>query len=60
VNQKPKRRKAGRPRLPKGEARAGMLRVRVTSEELRAIEMKAKAKKQTISDWIRSTINAAI
>lgn len=55
-----KRRKAGRPPLPKGQAKAGTLRVRVTPEELRAIESKARAKKQTVSDWIRSTINAAI
>lgn len=37
-----------------------MLRVRVTGEELRAIEARAKAKKQTVSEWIRSTLNAAI
>jgi predicted HicB family RNase H-like nuclease len=55
---KPKR--AGRPPLPKGHAKAGMLRVRVTPDELRAIESRAKAKKQTVSDWIRSTINAAL
>jgi predicted HicB family RNase H-like nuclease len=56
----PKPKKAGRPPLPKGHAKAGMLRVRVTPDELRAIESRAKAKKQTVSDWIRSTINAAI
>jgi uncharacterized protein (DUF1778 family) len=56
----PKRKKAGRPPLPKGDAKAGMLRVRVTSEELQAIERAAKAKKQTVSEWIRSTLNAAI
>ncbi|MGB6874818.1 MAG: hypothetical protein WBD87_02170 [Candidatus Acidiferrales bacterium] len=55
-----KKAKAGRPRLPKGLARAGTLRVRVTPEELRAIEERAKAKKQTVSEWIRSTLNAAI
>jgi hypothetical protein len=55
---KPK--KAGRPPLPKGNARAGMLRVRVTPEELRVIESKAKASKQTVSEWIRSTLNATI
>ncbi len=54
------KRKAGRPPLPKGHAKAGMLRVRVTGEELRAIEAHAKAKKQTVSEWIRRTLNAAI
>lgn len=57
---KPKVRKAGRPPLPKGHAKAGTLRVRVTPEELRAIESKAKAGKLTVSEWIRSTLNAAL
>jgi predicted HicB family RNase H-like nuclease len=52
--------KAGMPPLPKGHAKNGTLRVRVTPEELRAIEASAKAKKQTVSEWIRSTLNAAI
>ena len=55
-----KRKKAGRPPLPKGQSKAGMLRVRITAEELKIIEAKAKAKKQTVSEWIRSTINAAL
>ena len=54
--QKPKR--VGRPKLPKGSAKVGTLRIRVTPDELRAIESKAKAKKQTVSEWIRSTLNA--
>jgi hypothetical protein len=52
--------KAGRPPLPKGHARAETLRVRVTPDELRSIESVAKSKKQTVSEWIRSTLNAAI
>ena len=55
-----KARKAGRPPLPKGQAKAGTLRVRVTPDELRTIETKAKATKQTVSEWIRSTLNAAL
>ncbi|HLV95519.1 MAG TPA: hypothetical protein VKS44_10050 [Candidatus Acidoferrales bacterium] len=55
-----KRNKAGRPPLPKGEAKKGTLRVRVTPDELRQIEQSAKTTKQTVSDWIRSTINAAL
>lgn len=54
-----KGRKPGRPPLPKGHAKAGTLRVRVTPEELKAIEAKAKANKQTLSEWIRSILNAA-
>ncbi len=60
MNQQKKLRKAGRPPLPKGSAKAGTLRVRVTPDELKAIESKAKASKQTVSEWIRSTLNAAI
>lgn len=55
-----KAKKAGRPPLPKGHARAGTLRVRVTRDELQAIESAAKKNKQTVSGWIRSTLSAAI
>lgn len=58
MNQK-KPKKIGRPKLPKGVAKAETLRIRVTPEEMRAIEFSAKAKEQTISEWIRSTLNAA-
>jgi len=60
VNQKPKRKKAERPPLLKGLAKAEMLRLRVTPDELRSIETAANNKKQTVSEWIRSTLNAAI
>jgi predicted HicB family RNase H-like nuclease len=58
----PKRKtnKVGRPPLPKGHAKAGTLRVRVTPDELRTIEAAAKGKKQSVSEWIRDTLNAAI
>jgi len=56
--QKPK--KAGRPPLPKGHAKHGTLRVRVTPDELKAIEAKAKSGNQTVSEWIRSTLSAAL
>jgi hypothetical protein len=55
-----KPRKAGRPPLPKGHAKAGTLRVRVTPEELRSIESVAKSKKLTVSEWVRSTLMAAL
>jgi uncharacterized protein (DUF1778 family) len=54
-----KAKKAGRPTLPKGNARDEFIRIRVTPEELRAIESASGAKKQTVSEWIRSTLNAA-
>jgi hypothetical protein len=58
--QKQKPNKPGRPPLPKGNAKAVMLRVRVTTDERLAIETEAKANKQTASQWIRSTLTAAI
>ena len=56
----PKPKKVGRPALPKGTAKGEMLRIRVTPSELRTIETTAKARKQTVSGWIRSTLNAAM
>jgi hypothetical protein len=55
---KPKPKKPGRPALPKGNAKAGFLRVRVTPDELRAIEAAAKARKQTMSEFIRGKLLA--
>jgi uncharacterized protein (DUF1778 family) len=55
---KPK--KPGRPALPKGEAKARFLRIRVTPDELRAFEKAAKAGRKSISEWSRGILNAAI
>jgi predicted HicB family RNase H-like nuclease len=46
--------------MPKGEAKAVFLRVRITPEERKAIEAKAKTGKQSVSDWIRGMLNAAL
>jgi predicted HicB family RNase H-like nuclease len=56
----PKAKKAGRPPLPRGNAKNETLRVRVTPSELKAIESAAKGKKQSASAWIRSALNAAL
>jgi uncharacterized protein (DUF1778 family) len=56
----PKARKAGRPPLPKGNAKNETLRVRVTPDELKTIEAAAKSKRQSASEWIRRTLNAAL
>jgi len=55
---KPK--KPGRPALPKGEAKAETLRIRVTSGELKGFGAKAKTKGQSVSEWVRSTLMAAL
>jgi predicted HicB family RNase H-like nuclease len=57
---KQKIKKAGRPPLPKGEAKAKTLHTRLTASEWKAYEAAAKAKNQSVSDWIRSTLNAAV
>lgn len=58
MSQRKKPKKAGRPPLPKGDAKVATLRIRVTPEELRIIESSAKATKQSVSEWIRSTLRA--
>jgi predicted HicB family RNase H-like nuclease len=58
MNQKP--RKVGRPKLPKGEAKGKIVPVRFSAEERKAIEAAAKAEKLSLSEWIRSTLQAAI
>lgn len=55
---KPK--KVGRPKLAKGEAKGKIVPVRFNAEELKRIADAATAKNQTLSQWIRSTLYAAI
>jgi predicted HicB family RNase H-like nuclease len=57
---KPKPKKVGRPKLAKGDAKGVMLRVRISPAESKAVEAKAKASKQNVSEWIRGTLNAAL
>ena len=57
---KPKPKKVGRPKLAKGESKAVMLRVRISPLESTAVEATAKAQRQTVSEWIRGTLNAAL
>jgi uncharacterized protein (DUF1778 family) len=52
----PAKRKPGRPKLPKGEAKAAPIQVRLNPTDRKALERAAKAKDQTVSEWIRSAI----
>jgi hypothetical protein len=54
---KPK--KIGRPKLPKGEAKGRIVPVRFSAEEVDRITAAATARNQKLSEWIRSTLNAA-
>ena len=55
-----KARKVGRPKLPKGEAKGRIVPVRFTADEIKAVAKSAKASKKTVSEWIRSTLHAAV
>ena len=55
-----KPRGVGRPKLPKAHAKAHIVPVRFNPDDLRRITAAAKASNQTVSAWIRSTLNAAI
>ncbi len=60
TTQTPKPRKPGRPRLAKGEAKAGFVVVRFNADDLKKITGAAKAKSQTVSEWVHSTLLATI
>ena len=55
-----KTRGVGRPALPKGAAKAKIVPVRFKLEEFKAMTSAARASKQTLSEWIRSTLNAKL
>ena len=54
----PKPRKVGRPKLPKGEAKGKIVPIRFNADNLRRVERAAKAKNLSLSEWIRSTLEA--
>jgi predicted HicB family RNase H-like nuclease len=58
MSQKP--RKVGRPAFPKGQAKARIVPVRFNPDLFRAVTVAAKASKQSLSEWIRYTLEAAI
>jgi hypothetical protein len=58
--QQKKAKKVGRPKLPKGEAKGRIVPVRFTGDDLKAMEAAAKASNKNVSEWIRSTIHAAL
>jgi predicted HicB family RNase H-like nuclease len=56
----PKPKKVGRPILPKGEAKASIVPVRFSPEDRKKVEKAAKASNQSVSQWIRSTLEASL
>jgi len=55
-----KTRGPGRPPLPKNHAKARIVPVRFNPDEYKAIVSASRASKQTISEWIRGTLNAKL
>ena len=55
----PKRR-PGRPKLPKDQARGKIVPVRFAAGEIERIADAARRADQSVSQWIRSTLNAAV
>ena len=52
--------KVGRPKLPKGHAKAIVLQSRVQEAEKKAYQRAAEAEGKDLSTWVRETLNAAI
>jgi len=52
---KEKKRRVGRPRLPKGEVR-NVIAIRLTESEKRDYEARASQAGLSLSDWIRQTL----
>ena len=53
-------RKVGRPKMAKGDAKARIVPVRFNPELMKRVTAASKASKLTVSEWIRSTLNAAL
>ncbi len=49
---------AGRPKKPEGDAKAYMLRIRMTEEDRKLLEAAAKLKSLELSTWARSELVA--
>jgi hypothetical protein len=56
----PKPKKPGRPKLAKGEAKGKIVPIRFNSDDLKKVSAAAKANRQTVSEWVRSTLNARL
>jgi uncharacterized protein (DUF1778 family) len=56
----PKPRPVGRPKMPKGVAKAGAIQVRLSADDRKKVDNAAKASKQTVSEWIRSILAIAL
>jgi uncharacterized protein (DUF1778 family) len=46
--------------LPKGDAKSSIVPIRLNAEDRKRIEAAARANDQTVSEWIRGAVSAAI
>jgi hypothetical protein len=60
LSQAKKHRNPGRPPLPRGQAKGKIIPFRATNREAGLWSRAARANKQTLSDWVRSTLYASI
>jgi uncharacterized protein (DUF1778 family) len=56
----PKPRPVGRPKLAKGEAKGKIVPIRLNADDLKRVANAAKANKQTVSEFVRSTLYARL
>ena len=55
-----KTKRVGRPKPPKGQAQGRIVPVRFNHDDLKVMIAAAIVAKQTLPEWIRSTLNAAL
>jgi predicted HicB family RNase H-like nuclease len=53
---KAKKRKAGRPPLPNGQAKGRTVQVRFMPDDYRVVAAAAKASKKSLSEWVRGVL----
>lgn len=54
----PKPKKVGRPKLPNGAAKGKLVALRLSDADVKRISAAAKASNESVSQWIRSTLDA--
>jgi len=55
----PKKRGRGRPPLPRGQVKTKIVPMRLKEEDVKLFSKAAKAHKQSLSEWMRSTLRDA-
>ena len=59
MSNKKNTKKRGRPSLPKGQVKAKIVPMRLHDADVKLFEKAAKATKQSLSEWMRSTLREA-